>query len=431
MPRVPCPMNRRTAITFLTCVAVAIMVWMLWPQPVKRASGSLPNDVYIWQRTWNEPVLASLLQRATNFTEIVALSAEVTWQRGQPKVVRVPLNYDALRLADRPVGLALRLGPFAGPFAADDDRTKWLTALAGSLLAEAATNQLTVTELQIDFDCAESKLADYRLWVEAIRRQVTPVPVVVTTLPSWLKRSAFRQLIAAADGFVLQVHSLERPKHLDGPFTLCDPDAARRAVERAARFGRPFRVALPTYGYVMAFDPRGRFLGLSAEGPSLSWPAGVQLREVRADPKALAGLVSGWMISRPETLRGVIWYRLPVAGESLNWSWPTLSMVMAGKTPEANLRAEAHHPQPGLVEIELVNQGQADFAGRMELWARWNAARLVASDGLAGFEPVDAASNVIQFRSQAPAVRLKPGETRTIGWLRLDKEVKVQVEIRN
>ena len=385
----------------------------------------------MWQRAWREPVRQALQRHGTNFSGIVALGAEVTWERGQARVANVPVDFEALRSAGRPIGLALRIGPFSGPFAVEDDRARWLAGLAAALVAEATNRQTGLAELQIDFDCAESKLAGYRLWVQAIRGRVQPVPVVITALPAWLKQPAFRQLIAAADGYVLQVHSLARPKGPEARFTLCDPEAARRAVDQAAGLGRPFRVALPTYGYVMAFDAHNKFVGLSAEGPAPNWPANVQLREVCADPQAMAGLVAGWSRIRPEALQGVIWYRLPVEGESLNWTWPTLSAAMAGREPEARVRVVPRHPQPGLVEVDLVNQGQADHTRGVELSLRWHGARLVASDGLCGFEPVETGSNAARFLRQPAGWRLRPGETRMIGWLRFDRDVEVQVEIRN
>jgi len=54
------------------------------------------------------------------------------------------------------------------------------------LLAEAKTNQLKVRGLQIDFDCAESKLESYRVWIEALRQHISPAPLTITALPSWL-----------------------------------------------------------------------------------------------------------------------------------------------------------------------------------------------------------------------------------------------------
>jgi hypothetical protein len=287
-----------------------------------------------------------------------------------------------------------------------------------------------VAELQIDFDCAAGKLDGYRVWVEAIRARVTPVPVVITALPSWLGRSACGRLVAAADGWVLQVHSLERPRDMAAPVSLCDPVRARLAVARAARLGRPFRVALPTYGYTVGFDGQGRFVGLAAEGSSRSWPEGVQLRELRADPAAMAALVHGWTLDRPAALRGVIWYRLPVAGDRLNWSWPTLAAVMAGQAPGGRLRADARRPRPGLVEIDLVNDGNADHSGPVGVTVRWSGARRVAGDALGGVVLVEEGPGLAVFRS-AGAVRLEPGGRRVLGWLRLDVEVEVHAELES
>lgn len=83
---------------------------------------------------------------------------------------------------------------------------------------------------------------------------------MITALPAWLNQPAFKRLISAVDDYVLQVHSLERPNSPEAAFTICDPAAARRAVERAAQFAVPFRVALPTYGYAIAYDRQGHFI---------------------------------------------------------------------------------------------------------------------------------------------------------------------------
>ena len=350
----------------------------------------------------------------------------MAWRQQRPELVRVSVDWPTLRASGRPVGLALRIATFSGPFTGDDARTAWLGDLATGLLAEARAHSTPVAELQLDFDCAESKLDGYRVWVEAIRRRIAPTPLTITALPAWLKSAAFKPLVSATDGFVLQVHSLRKPQRAADPFTLCDPAAARLAVERAASFGVPFRVALPTYGYTMAFGPDGRFIGLSAEGPAKDWPADVQLREIRADSAAMAALVAAWVAAHPPTLRGVIWYRLPVAGDRLNWRWPTLAAVMAGRTPRHELRVEARHPSPGLVELDLANAGDGDYSKAISVTVRWQHARLVACDGLHGFEPNDTGNGVVKFLRTF--CRLGPGERLTVGWLRLDKEAAVRCE---
>ena len=392
-----------------------------------RASSALRHDVYIWQRQWSESVEAAVLARGTNFSELIPLVAEVRWEKGRPVIVRPSIPFPTLALTDRPVGLALRIGPFSGPFASDDERAHRLAELAASMVAEARTNLPTLAELQIDFDCAESKLDGYRLWVEAIRRRVAPGPVVFTALPSWLKRPEFATLARAADGFVLQVHSLDPPRRADAPFTLCDPAAARRAVTQAARVGLPFRVALPTYGYLVAFNRDGKFLGLSAEGPASTWPQDGTVREVRADPAALAGLVAEWTTHRPAMLQGVIWYRLPVPGDRLNWRWPTLAAVMTGTAPQPSLRAVARRTKEGLVEIDLHNDGESDASRAMQVTLRWSTARVVACDGLGGFSVTERAGNDLRFH--VPELRLEAGRKQPVGWVRFDRETEVEAEV--
>jgi hypothetical protein len=398
-------------------------------EPLPQAAAKLTHEAYVWQRAWTEPVRDAITQHGSRFSGLTVLSAEVSWKGRQPQVIRVPLDYFILTNVPCPVGLALRIGPCPAAVATNDATTAFLTDVAASLIAEARSCRFSPQELQIDFDCAESKLDGYRAWVEAFRRKVAPVPVSITALPSWLDKPAFKGLAATADGYVLQVHSLQRPRAFDAPFTLCDPAAARRAVERAAQIGIPFRVALPTYGYLTAFDARGRFIGLSAEGPSKTWPANVQLREVRANPLELAQLVQLWATNRPAAMRGVIWYRLPVADDTLNWRWPTLGAIVAQRFPRESFRVESRRVEPGLVRISLINDGELDISSRLTIRVRWPDARLVAGDGLRDFELVDGGPSTAKFQTGKEPCCLPAGETQVIGWVRLSEDREVQIEL--
>ena len=224
---------------------------------------------------------------------------------------------------------------------------------------------------------------------------------------------------------MLQVHSVERPK-ISAPFTLCDPTAARRAVERAGRIGVPFRVALPTYGYLLAFAQSGQFLGLSAEGPRPNWPADAQLREVGADPETLARLVQDWTKRRPAVMGNVIWYRLPVATDNLNWRWPTRRH--SGGAFSARI-TQLHRTEDGLVEIHLMNPGELDVVRRLEVKVHWTEARLVAGDGLQGFELTESDAVTARFQTGSAIRRLRVGDDWMIGWLRFDRKCEVQIEI--
>ncbi|HSN88535.1 MAG TPA: DUF3142 domain-containing protein, partial [Thermoanaerobaculia bacterium] len=208
----------------------------------ERVSGPLRQEAYVWQRSWT-PSVREAVAEARGFAGLVVLAAEVDFRGAAPRVVRVPLSGPALRASGRPVGVAVRVLSFPGRFGDDPRLGRYLAKLARSLLAEVKAQELPVSEIQIDYDCPESKLDDYRGLLPVLREAVAPVPVVITALPAWLsQKRAFGELMAAADGTVLQVHSLSPPRGPDERIVLCDPEAAREWVEAAARFGRPFRV---------------------------------------------------------------------------------------------------------------------------------------------------------------------------------------------
>lgn len=395
--------------------------------PVRAA---LLQDVYVWQRAWSPDVTDAVRSRTSSFRRLIALQAEVTWQGQRPHLTRVALDYEALRQVNCEVGLALRIGPYAGAFHPSGEPVDSLGMLALDILQQAQRHGIRVRELQIDFDCPESKLAGYQVWVEAVRRKVQPTPVTITALPSWTRHRAFAALVRATDGYVLQVHSLNRPAGPDKPLSLCDPEAARQAVAHAEKAGVPFRVALPTYGYQVAFDAQGKFYGLSAEGPARNWPADVQLREVRADPGELADLVRTWKRAPARWLQGLIWYRLPVASDRMNWPWATLAAVVQGRTPAARLQAQSRSDPSGLVDIVLVNTGELEAEVPSRIRLTWTQARVQAADALQGFALVEHdAPTGLEFHSRVSRRRLAPGSECPVGWLRLSRPQAIATEL--
>ncbi len=418
-------------VAALSAVAAGSLIYRMEFRPVERRRGTFPHAAYVWQRRWDESVAGALAEGTDRVSGFTVLAAEVSWRRGRPRVVRVPLDYETLKKTGRRVGLALRVGPYAGPFDEKAEATVLLVRLAASLIAGAREADLEPAELQIDFDCAESKLDGYRSWVETLRQSTDGVPLTITALPCWLKHRAFARLARAAGGFVLQVHSLERPAGVDSPVTLCDADAARRWVERAARIDVPFRVALPTYGYVVAFDNDGRFIGVSAEGPSGAWGGGTTCRLVHADPLAMAKLVETWRTSRPAAMTGIIWYRLPVRGDRLNWTWTTLAAVMSGRSPRRALEVQVVYPEPELAEVELVNAGETDLTPKLSIRLEWQTGALIAADALRGFSmtEIERLSRRLRSNGEREWVRMAPGERWKIAWLRFDRKTEVKAHV--
>lgn len=409
----------------------ALGVLALACQPQERASGPLPQEAYVWQRAWT-PAVREAVGQAWGFAGLTVLAAEIDLSRSPLRAFRVGIDWQALRESGRPVGLALRIGRFqgwgggTGRFADEPETVRQLADLAAGLAKQALSHGIVIRELQLDYDCPESKLADYTVLIEAVRGAVHPIPVTITALPSWLRHQrAFRDLSGKTDGLVLQVHSLRAPSRRGQKIALVDPKEAVRAVEEAAQAGRPFRVALPTYAYGAVFDSRGNVVGLTAN------PGGAA--RVAAEPDAMAGLVRRWTADRPPELAGLIWYRLPTAADTHNWPRATLQAVMAGRAPRREVRAALRRPSPALVEIEISNTGEAEVPLPSPVDLRWNSDTLVAADGLFGYRLLPSGPRAARLESPepglAPSRALRPGERRTIAWLRFQGPVEVHVEI--
>lgn len=279
---------------FLRCLVFLLVSQASGCRDADHVQGGLKQEAYVWNRMWPDGGFAPLSDVPATVQGLVVLAAEVHWRLSRFEVTEIAADFGQLKSFGRPVGLAIRMGYYPGPFRADDQAGKLLVDLATRLVKEAERNQCSLHELQIDFDCAESKLEGYRVWVKAIRQAVKPVSITFTALPSWLDCPAFDGLARAADGYVLQVHSVEPPGKMDGPIRLCDPVCTRRWVEIAARVGVPFRVALPTYSCWLVFNREGRLIKVNTNPYRPYCEDGGRIRKVEADPFAMADLVQEW-----------------------------------------------------------------------------------------------------------------------------------------
>ncbi len=364
-------------------------------------------------------------EKNESFSGLTVLGAEVSSRNGRVVLEIVAVDDALLQGIKSKVTLAVRINALPGALGYEQKVDAEVSRLVGAWWNGAKGAAMG---LQVDFDCPESKLVGYTRWVSGLRKELKLAQLSITTLPSWLRQEAFGELVKATDGYVLQVHSLARPGDLETAYSLCDPAEARRAVAVASKISVPFSIALPTYGYLLAFSTEGRFIGLSGEGPRQQWPVGSKLKTVRAETEAIVGLVRDWTISHPAHCNGIIWYRLPVDGDLLNWTWPTLKAVMDGRVPKAALGVELRHSEARLVEVDLCNKGEdyGNFPRELAFFAK--GASMVAGDGLQGYEAVERREGEWILRRKTDD-RLRPGERRMVGWVRLSKDVEVQVEI--
>lgn len=272
-------------------------------------------------------------------------------------------------LPSRSVGLVVRVRAFpGGEVSVTREPFPTLRRVIAELLGKATGAGFKPAEIQVDYDCPTTKLGDYAGWLGALRQAFPEQTFCPTALPAWLDSEDFPPWARAAGSYVLELHGLARPgPDRAPPETLCNPAAANEVVTRAARVGVPFRVALPTHGYRLILDAEGRLQTAVAADTVPAFervrvPPGGSERLLPADPGDMAGLVTGWTERHPAALRGVLWHRLPVEGERLDWARPTFAAVRAGRTPRGRLQWTFPPPVEGSNrrELGLTNVGDAD-----------------------------------------------------------------------
>ena len=381
---------------------------------------------YLWQRNWTQAVAAAATDADRQMDGVVVLGADIHWNADRPSAIRANLSWQTLKSLKKPVALALRIEPYPGPFIERDLAATTIVNEATMLIQAAKAHRLNLSELQLDFDCPQRKLAGYEIWVHAVRTAIRPIKLVLTTLPAWLDERDFPDLIRQSDRYVLQVHSIPTG-HWTGHEVLCDPALARSWVAKAGNLGRPFDVALPTYRCTAGYDPTGNLLGVAMDSVEPVFPPGTRLLEFDSDADALARLVRDWHKARPENLEGVIWYRLPVSTDRQNWRWPTVIAVMEGRIPLHHLEVSRQGGNPA--DLSISNNGEADVPVNCTVTVTWEGGSLIAFDALPGWS-IHAEPGRALFRSNSTrGLRLPPGTRIDIGWLRYDRTLPLALQV--
>ncbi len=314
-----------------------LLPFLLGCQP--RSSGPLTHQAYVWQHVWTDPVRQAVQE--SDFEGLVVLAAEVSWLGKQPQT-RI------IETGPLPPSTALAVRVQVPPDGFDP------TEVLADLLLDLRQSHPNAGELQLDMDLPTRRLPEYGDWLQALTRFG---PLSFTALPTWLDDPHLAEVVEAADGWVLQVHWLQPPSSPQDVQPLLASDAAD-SVERAAHLGRNFQVALPTYGYQLAFDADGKLRGVAAEQGDLQIPDGGTTVELMADPASVAALVAGWQSDRPPELDGLCWFRLPVQGDRRVWPAETLAAVRAGRTPVAVAEVELRREDQAWTVV-LSNSGEA------------------------------------------------------------------------
>jgi len=277
--------------------------------------------------------------------------------------------------------------------------------------------------IEIDHDCAQSRLRAYTDWLQQLRRALPGVHLSITALPAWLRSPDLPALRQVPDDTVLQVHAVQRPRA-----GLFDAASAQAWISAYAEAGeQPFRVALPCYGSRVGFNEWGQMLAIESE-------ASVPLRssqeqELSASPAEAAKLLRWLDTHGPRALAGLMWFRLPTALDQRSWhlsTWqalvqgtrelavPIARLVPAPASPPAS-SPPSKSPATTLWQVQLINPGMLDMdlPGAIAL-----PAGCTSFDGAQGYS-----ADLLAPRPRLTRQRggwLRPQSQLIVGWLRLN-----------
>lgn len=374
------------------------------------------HGVYVWQYAWSPSVHDAVVQRLDTFEHALIFCAEVSTEGDDFTLHRAYPGWRALANTAVPLWgvIRVRTAVTAKIDANASEVATHLATLAQTITAEAAASGVTLAGMQIDYDCPTRALPAYAALTAALHHAWPEMSLSITALPTWLGQPALADVVSPLANFTLQVHSLDRPARVDDPIVLCDAPRIRGWLDQAGHLKKPFYLALPTYTYRLYFAPTGEFVALGAEGAPHAAPE-YTTRDARADPEAMAEIVRALQADAPRNCLGIQWFRLPVEGDTLNWSWPVLAAVMQGVAPQARFRAEVRTPQPGLYEVWVSNEGSHTPLGRVSVPLHWAGCEVAAEDALGDFHLAGNRDSTVVLSGTPPS----PGETRMAAWFRM------------
>ncbi|CAI1162057.1 DUF3142 domain-containing protein [Serratia quinivorans] len=385
----------------LLLLVLAFIAWFGGRQQALQLQQTWDNQVYVWQRVWTPQHAAALAQSRDLFSTLRVLGLQIHPREGWREI---PVNLSLLKQDGRPLWLVVRLD---GQLAQLDG-----SAIRQRLLKQVQQWQaagLQVIGVEIDHDAATARLPDYQHFLQQLRQQLPrSLQLGITALPTWIDSAALPGVLQQVDSSVLQVHAVLSPQQ--GIFS--GPLALRWVKQYAKMTQRPFRVALPAYGMGL--------VGFDAQGAQVESEASLRVagttRELTVAPQQIADFLHQLNAQTTPHLRGIIWFRLPLADDRRAWSLTTLRTVIENQPLSVNWLVKIS-PQPqqnGLNDLILHNNGPIDAPLPHEIV-------ITASDCLAA----DAAGNY-RLESEPQRQRfilingdqLRAGQSRPLGWLR-------------
>ena len=358
----------------------------------------LSQEAYIWQRVWTPAVIDAVRATPALVSGWRILVAQADSPRGWLQFAPAT---GSLGGSDRTLTAVIRID---GRRALGDN-----SLLTAHILRWAeSTRNGPWARLEIDYDCPTRALPEYADFLVHLRHDLPRrLTLSVTILPTWLQSRHLLEILGPVDEAVLQVHSVIDP-HLG----LFDATLANRWIsELAAVSTKPFKVALPTYGSRVSWDSAGHLVAITSEAPDLL--PDLSAEELQASPTAVSDLVQHLRAAHPRLLRGIAWFRLPVAGDQRVWSTSTWNNVMSGISLDSRLEVQVTPDAAGAYQLRIANTGNVDVPAPQTLVL---PEACMAADG-AGLYTIDRESGRTVWRRRVLRWLPVGGQVR-VGWTR-------------
>lgn len=335
------------------CALIAVPVAMCAQMGPLAGADSGTNGFYVWQRHWSDRVEAAVCSELDAGThDVYVLGGELEYEGGTARWrgVEVPE-----RIWRHPRVTAV----FRLPVQALDETEK----VGAAVVARA--DALGVHRIQLDVDVPERLIVRYAELVEGIRQrwpmEAGELRLGATVLPCHLDRQEISRVLAAIDEPVIQLHGIDAPKKRSETWALMERTTVFRALRAARALDGRFKMALPSYAYILTFNADGSFRRLYAEGlpDDFELPPGT-VREVAAPDLDLLHEIFRSPLRLP-----VIWFRLPVRGVD-RWCLEreTLSLLERGDRPKAMVEFTVRGGgRAGTVDVVARYRHQIPLAG--------------------------------------------------------------------
>lgn len=386
----------------------------------KHTKGQKKNGIYIWQRNWKNTELKKAVERDPDY-DYFFLAGEFH----KNKIIRIQPKDYFFSLPNRIVPVfRIHLDIFKKYI----NEPEKLSEIILNEFVNIARSCRKIDEVQLDLDCPESKLMNFGRLLKSLRKKL-PIEyrLSFTSLPCHLNHPEFREIAKFADYYVLQVHGIEYPKHINEKVEILNLQVARAAIRNAERNRLDFKIALPTYAYQLNFDRKsGKFLFLNAEKIPPEKP-NIISRIITPNFKDAVSIVKRFNNSKIKHCNGLIWFRLPVKGDRLNLDYETLSLLQDGSIPERKISAKWDKDETGTYKLFVKNHGILK-KGELQINIDWENEKGIY-DLFRGFKSANE-NNISKMPVSIVGEIPPPGQSTPAGWFRINNQKIPNIEIK-